>query len=46
MFLIKEALTLFYLRRLRGVITMCQIIEDFKMSLIEDGKDINVNLIL
>ena len=32
------ALTLFYLRRLRGVITMCQIIEDFKMSLIEDGK--------
>lgn len=38
MFLIKEALTLFYLRKLRGVITMCQVIEDFKISLIEDGK--------
>lgn len=34
----QEALTLFYLRKLRGVITMCQVIEDFKISLIEDGK--------
>ena len=32
------ALTLLYLRKLRGVIAMCQIIEDFKISLIEDGK--------
>ena len=38
MFLIKEALTLFYLRKLRGVITMYQIVGDFKISLIEDGK--------
>lgn len=38
MFLIKEALTLFYLKKLKGVITMCQLIEDFKISLIEDGK--------
>ena len=32
------ALTLFYFKKLRGVITMCQVIEDFKISLIEDGK--------
>lgn len=38
MFLIKEALTLFYLKKLRGVKMMCQLIEDFKISLIEDGK--------
>ena len=38
MFLIKEALTLFYLRKLRGVITMNEIVENFKISLIEDGK--------
>ena len=38
MFLIKEALTLFYLRKLRGAITMYQIVEDFKISLVEDGK--------
>lgn len=25
-------------RKLRGVIAMCQIVEDFKISLIEDGK--------
>ena len=34
----QEALTLFYLRKLRGVRMMCQVIEDFKISLIEDGK--------
>ena len=32
------ALTLFNLRKLRGVKMMCKIIEDFKISLIEDGK--------
>ena len=38
MFLIKEALTLFYLKKLKGVKIMCKVIEDFKISLIEDGK--------
>ncbi len=38
MFLIKEALTLFYLKKLKGVKIMCQVIEDLKISLVEDGK--------
>ena len=38
MFLRKEALTLFYLKKLKGVKMMCKIIEDFKISLVEDGK--------
>ena len=36
------ALTLFYLRKLRGVITMCQIIENFKIRLVEEGKSAKI----
>lgn len=36
---IKEALALFLCEKLREVKSMCQIIEDFKISLIESGKN-------
>lgn len=34
----EEALALFHVKKLKGVKMMCQIIEDFKISLIEDRK--------
>ena len=38
MFLRKEAFTLFLCKKFKEVKYMCKKIEDFKISLIEDGK--------
>ena len=38
MFLRKEALTLFLCKKFKEGKDMCKVIEDFKISLIEDGK--------
>ena len=38
MFLSKEALALFICKKFKEVKCMCKIIEDFKISLVEDGK--------
>lgn len=38
MFLMEKQWLFFHVKKLKGVKMMCQIIEDFKISLIEDGK--------
>lgn len=38
MFLMKKHCLFFHVKKMKGVNIMCQLIENFKMSLIEDGK--------
>lgn len=38
MFLIKETLALFLCKKFKEIRYMCKVIEDFKISLVEDGK--------
>ena len=38
MFLRKEALTLFLCKKFKEAKYMCKVIDDFKISLVEDGK--------
>ena len=42
MFLMKEALALYLCKKIKERKCMCKVIEDFKISLVEDGKSAKI----